>query len=605
MRRAYVILAHPPNSELAARRSALLAAELDASACWRRAGDGAGFQVWTDVNTSLPVRSLAGEAGLVIGDLYNMPDPDPQSSPLFNPACARGNAVTARRLLRGHWGQYVAVLNDGRQTALLRDPSGMLDALTWSLGDDVSVAASDPWRLPAVLRPRRPYLNWSRIAAFLTVPTVTTTPPLFDDMVSVGPGELQPLTSGGGAAEPLWTPLRFADDLLSAKDAEAASAHLLERVDRCVASLLADHAGALVELSGGLDSSSLAAAIGAVGLNDRVRSWLNLVDIRREGDEAIYAQAVADRLGVTLTRVERAPGQITVEDLAELATEPWPAIAGVDAARDRDEVARLSATGATAIVSGQGGDAVFFQMGAPVVLADALAAQGLGALAGPVLPDIARRTHQSVWGLLRQVEQAWRGRLPERKVVNALVAPEVRRWAGGAEHAWTAEALASTLPLGKRLQVRAIAASHFNHQYSRRRRVADLLYPLLAQPVVELALRIPTYVLAGGAYDRPFQRAVFADRLPAVVARRRSKGSASVYFARLMANSLADLRPYLLDGCLCSAGLLDRDRLDAAMTAEHLIWKETANDLITSLATESWVRYWQTRAPDSLAAGRR
>lgn len=597
MRRAFVAMIFPTASEAARRRATDLQMALVEDGRWHLAHAADGLQVWTSALPSLPVRAL-GEV-VTIGDYYPT-----SGEPIGLAGGARGNLIgAARRVLAAGWGQYAAILSAPEGRAVLRDPSGMLDVQGWSLDDDVAVVGSDPWRLPAGLRPRWPGLNWNRIAAFVTAPTATTTPSLFDGLTAVGPGEVLTLEPFG-APQPVWSPVAFAAEPLAAAEAPEVQHELLRRVFACTTALLSDHERLLVELSGGLDSSSLAGVIGAVGLGGRVQTWLNLVDRRPEGDEARYARAVADRLEVALTCVDRAPGAIRVADLADLSAESWPAIAGVDAARDRDAAARVQSTGATAIVSGQGGDAVFFQMGAPVVAADLLAATGLRGLLGPVLPDLARRTRTTIWAVLAAVHAARRGRLPERKIVNRLVTAEVAAWANQVEHAWTSAALASDLPLGKRLHVRAIASAQINHQYSRRRRVADILFPLLAQPVVELALRIPTFVLAGGAYDRPFQRATFADHLPQAVLARRAKGNASVYFARLMANSLAEMRPYLLDGVLCDAGVLDRRTLEAVMTPEHLIWQDAANDLVTAIATEAWVRHWQTRVPDSSLAGR-
>lgn len=597
MRRAFVALIFPPASGAAAIRAASLHDVLATDGAWRMAHAAAGMEVW--VGSTAPMRVAVRGDVVVIGDYYRAP-----RGTCGGPCPPAGVEALARQVLAAGWGQYAAFLTAGAARAILRDPSGMLDVQVWSLADGVAVVASDPWRLPTPLRPRWPGLNWDRIAAFVTVPTATTTPSLFDGLTAVGPGELLDLQPVG-TLRPVWSPMAFAADPITASEEEAAQRELLTRVVGCTTALISDHDRLLMELSGGLDSSALAGVIGAAGLSHRIHTWLNLVDRRPEGDEARYAQAVADRLGVPLTRVDRAPGAIRIPDLTDLAAEGWPAIAGIDAERDRDETTRVEAAAATAIVSGQGGDAVFFQMGAPVVAADLLDVAGWRALLDPVLPDLARRTRSTIWGVLADVLAARQGRLPERKIVNRLVTPEVRASAGRTEHAWTAAALASDLPLGKRLHVRAIAGAHINHQISRRRRVADILFPLLAQPVVEFALRIPSYVLAGGAYDRPFQRAVFADHLPDAVMRRRAKGNASVYFARLMANSLAEMRPYLLDGVLCNAGVLDRAVLETVMRPEHLIWQDAANDLVAAIATEAWARHWQTRLPDSLSAGRR
>jgi hypothetical protein len=74
----------------------------------------------------------------------------------------------------------------------------------------------------------------------------------------------------------------------------------------------------------------------------------------------------------------------------------------------------------------------------------------------------------------------------------------------------------------------------------------------------------------------------------------------------MVAMSLEFLRPHLLDGCLCEAGLLDRGRLDRMLDPAALIWGEAGapTDVLIAAAVESWVRHWQGRLPDSPAAPR-
>jgi hypothetical protein len=139
----------------------------------------------------------------------------------------------------------------------------------------------------------------------------------------------------------------------------------------------------------------------------------------------------------------------------------------------------------------------------------------------------------------------------------------------------------------------------------RRRRAGDLIFPLAAQPLVELCLSIPVEVLAGAVQDRAFARQALAARIPELIRQRRSKGSLTSYFSRLVATSRDTLLPFLGDGCLAHAGVLDRSAVEGALNPEQLIWSGSPNDVLVAAATEAWVRYWQSRAPDSPKAGRR
>jgi asparagine synthase (glutamine-hydrolysing) len=241
-------------------------------------------------------------------------------------------------------------------------------------------------------------------------------------------------------------------------------------------------------------------------------------------------------------------------------------------------------------------------MASALVLADAWRAQGVAAMLGPLPAQLARRLRTSAWTVVSEAWRSLRTKASGPKAVNALITDAARAASGGVEHAWMRALEGIDLPPGKRFHVRALATNHFNHAVSRRREAADLVFPLLAQPIVELALSVPTPWLAGGNHARPFQRMAFAERLPALVRERRAKGNVSVYLAQMMAQSLPLIGPYLLDGCLAAAGVLDRRRLERVLDREFLIQTAAGNDLVGAIAVEAWVRHWQTRAPDSRSA---
>jgi len=589
MRREFLVLHWEPRAGDGAAHAAALAGQADADGTWRRAASMDGLIVWRRGPDDLPLDILPDEAGIVLGETFPALD-----GPATASRCKRG---TARTLVRGVWGQYAALLRgeDGGWTAF-RDPSGQIDLLTWRVGASVCVAATGLAGLPRGFSPPGMALDWDRIAAFLAVPVAATTECLFADAIAIGPGEQAPL--GGGPLDIVWSPI----DHIAPLDAEPAelAAAFVSRLDACVSALVRRHGRVLMELSGGLDSSALAAALEATGHLGRVASWINIADDRPEADERRYAEAVAERLGFELTVIERRPEALRIADFAELGRFTWPAIAGVDASRDRDEVSRIQAAGATAILSGQGGDAIFFEMPSPLVAADLWREQGLLRLLGDArLAQVARRTRKTVWSVLAEARRSLRSSASGPKNVNSLVSAAVHDLAAGAEHAWVRALADHHAPPGKRVHVRALATNHFNHAASRRRQAADVLYPFMAQPMMELALGVPTPVLAGGNHARPFQRQAFHDRLPPLVRERRAKGDVSVYLSRLMCESLRSLRPYLLDGVLAGAGVLDRRKLETVLDPDFLIATKAGGDLVGAIAVEAWVRYWQTRVPDA------
>jgi asparagine synthase (glutamine-hydrolysing) len=426
---------------------------------------------------------------------------------------------------------------------------------------------------------------------------------LVDDVNAVHPGELVAL-GRPARAETIWSPSVFAADPID--DPAVAGRELKRLVTTCTSHLVSGYDRLLLEISGGLDSAILAGTLHLDGQISRVVEGLNIAFGRPESDEQAFACAVADRVGLRLVERRHMPQALDLEDLAEISDAFGPSANAVDPKWDHDEIERVQATGAQAIVSGQGGDAVFMQMSGPGVIADAWAREGWRTLRRPILGDVARRNRTSVWRLLRDARAQRRGRArPSEAFWSSLITAEVRSATQDLKPRWLQEAEDRGLPPGKQLHIHALARFLLNEGPSRRRREADTLYPLFAQPVVEHVLRIPTPVLAGASYDRAYARTVFADRLPEIVQARRAKGMVTVYFARLIANSLPALRPFLVDGCLAQAHVLDRAKLEQALTPEHLIWAAKPSDILWAVAAEAWVRHWQTRVPDSLSAPRR
>lgn len=596
-RSGYLALAWSPAAAETAAAAETLARDLDAAPSWTPAAALPGLRLWTTRPHGLPVALLPDGAGVAVGELFVAPGRWPRAA-----GCAEAPLQFARRLAAAAWGRYVVLFapRDGLPAAA-RDPGGQLDALTWRLRCGVQVIASEPSRLPPALQPPDLRLDWDRIWSFLAAPATRAAEPLFQGVAAVAPGEFARLDGTALQRTPVWRPADFA---LAPVDARDAGPELVARVDAAVARLVQGHARLLVEVSGGLDSAIVAAALAGSGQAGRVAQWLHRAGARPEADETAYARSVTDRLGVPLTVTPRRPAALAEAELMALAPRFWPAMAGIEAARDRDETERLVATGATAIVCGEGGDAALFQMPTPLVAADAIDADGLWrTLASLRLADLARRTRRSVWQVLAEARRARRA--PPRW--SGLASIYVGRDRGDPEalvHPWVADARARGVPPAKTLQVVGLSARHLFPGQSRRREAGDLLLPLLAQPVVELCLAIPAPDLAAGDHDRAWARTVFAERLPDAVRHRRAKGDLSVHYARMVDMSLPTLRPFLLDGCLAEAGVVDRARLDAALTPERLLWGEAPTQILWAAATEAWVRHWQGRVPDAASARR-
>ena len=127
---------------------------------------------------------------------------------------------------------------------------------------------------------------------------------------------------------------------------------------------------------------------------------------------------------------------------------------------------------------------------------------------------------------------------------------------------------------------------------SLRARSVRIIHPLMSQPILETCLDLPVDALVRGGRDRGLARKAFQTSLPPEVSERRTKGDMTAFYGRMIARSLKVLRPFLLEGGLAQAGLLDLERLDEALTCERLAADGGYGDVMDLATQEAWARRW-------------
>ncbi|MBI1198946.1 MAG: hypothetical protein GC203_13880 [Phenylobacterium sp.] len=541
---------------------------------WRIVLDEPTLLVAVSARHPLAVRHLK-PSGVIIGDLFARNGGDAGSWAEDAGLRGGGHDAVCRTLADRYWGRYVAIQRGGPATSIFRDPMGALECVTWRASGVEVVASTLPGWLTAGLPPRLA-LNWSVVASHLAHPTNVSGPLALDGVHAVTPGVMRTSREEGAAEVTVWSPA----GIVRTREPDLEPGRLVEVLDTCVRALVRDRT-VLAEVSGGLDSAIVATAL-ARAPDVRVAQWLNYHLGDAEGDERPFARAVARRAGVTLTEAVKPGFAIDDRALSEVAHGPRPAVWATDGAYDRDVARRCVDVGAEALLTGKGGDTVFFQMATALVAADHLRARGVPGLFDPVIPDVARWTRRSVWAVLRA-----------SLLASAPFAGASRGTAATARHPWLRDI--ADLPPGKRLHIRSLASCLTFSGDCRRAQAAHLIHPILAQPVVEHCLALSTVVLTQGRRDRAFARRAFADRLPPEVSSRWGKGDATAFFGRALAEHRDFLRAHLLDGRLVAAGLLNRRRLEQALQEDSLIWRGGFGSIIHAVAVESWVRAWERR----------
>ncbi|GAA0634892.1 asparagine synthase-related protein [Brevundimonas lenta] len=533
---------------------------------WSRKSHDPFIQVFAPTGGRLEAaRGLDGH-GVLIGEVY---DGDGHTlSPRARGAlgCRRLDAAHARAICADYWGRYLLVRRVEGDVAVLRDPSGALDCVVWrkagvTLISTSAAAVIDPW-LPDGIT-----LDWDAVAALVDRPGEHRHRLALTGLQAVAGGELRVIGDGVNRAHQIWRPANLYRDR-----ALLPPPNLREAVERSVRALAGERRW-IAEVSGGLDSAIVAGVLTA-DQRRSVAAWVNHYVDQPEGDERAYARAVAGRYGFTLTEVRRDGLRLDAARLAACAETFRPAANDIDPDYNDDIADRIEAMGAWGSLTGQGGDAVFFQMPSLLIALDEIW-ERRGRARAAILHRLARWLRHSVWPTA--LARDWRD--------------EVRHRAGW-DHPWLDDL--ANVPPAKAIQMSALAFCQTFQGPALRSRLGPCVNPLLSQPVMEAGLAMSTVDLTWGGRDRAAARAAFAAVLPPSILDRRSKGELGAYYGGAVAAHLAFLRDYLLGGALAEAGLIDPG-LEDRLTRDALLWRGGHSQLLSLALTEAWVRRWRER----------
>jgi asparagine synthase (glutamine-hydrolysing) len=460
-------------------------------------------------------------------------------------------------------------------------------------------------------------LDWGVVATATVDMHITGRSGLILGLTSVAPGDRLRLDARGRAIsiEPCWR----AADVVAARrldDPERAGEELYAAVLDSVGSLSALYDNILLTLSGGLDSSIVAGALRETNTRSVVSCLNYHIDLQPSadgrlqgrgalrgdlaslGDERSYARSMAERCGYRL--IER-PRRVAALDIASLLAaapvtiKPSVYILNVDLNQMLKEVS--AEVGAKAKFGAEAGDTVFGATGNPLAALDAAAYYGLLSRQSlAAMGDTARLSRQSFWHVLaKALRYRLTGRvdveLPSEDAPRAILSDPAQVPSLPERLRESVSEPAGLLPPGKDQHARSIRA-----MAAPRRDIPGLerlehVDPLMAQPVTEVCLQIPMHTLNRHGVMRGLARETFSPLLSTAVSQRRLKGRGDSLAHHLMLSNLAFVKEAALDGVLVRENVLDRAKLEAALSPARL--HENLGYLLKLTAVELWVRRFE------------
>lgn len=486
------------------------------------------------------------------------------------------------------WGDYVAIAAesdtapDNIRIVAARSPSGGIHVFR-ARRDGLTFLASHI-ELLCDLGITAPAIDHDFLAHHLAFSHLHTGATGIAGVDEILPGTSATETVLGCERRTLWSPWSFTAQGRRIEDFGAAALRVRGAVLQSVAALVEPGTRVALELSGGLDSSIVAAALAHEG---RSAVGINLVTPGGEGDERPYARAVAAKTGIGLVEMP-VEGEIDLT-MVEPRVEARPGMLAMLRLADGSFAKAGSDEAVTAFVNGTGGDCVFCSLGTSAPATDRLRAHGLGPGFARTIGDVARVHDSNIWTVARMaIRRSRRSRPSPIWPRNAHFLDEERLPSRPAFHPWLGEP--PETPGGTRAHVHAILASYAHLDGYGRHEVAPSIFPLLSQPVVEACLSVPSWLWVAGGRDRAVARAAFGAELPRIVAERRTKGGMDALCARVFELNRARLRSFLLDGAIAKAGLLDRAAVEAYLPRSFANRDRLFYHLLPIIDTELWAR---------------
>lgn len=535
-------------------------------------------------DTALPWASFAGQRGLILGRLHG---PDEAAS--LSRGVRESAAADCEAVIRDNWGDFLVLEQgvDARQVEVMRSAMGGL-ACYYLFRDGMLLLTNAPRILEAfdvdfvidrqgVLRHLLSIVARGAATCLL-------------GLAELERGHCLIWREGLVAIRPCWDPWRHAGRAGQMRDLAEAPALLRARIIEATRKSAQGYGHILLGLSGGLDSSVLAASLAQADVHF---SCVTLVTPDGPGDERAYARLVARHLGKDLHEVEERASDIDIGHCAA-AHLPRPVARCFAQSDDAIQMALAAKLGADAFMSGGGGDNIFCYVHSVRPLVDRILVEGPGRGAWRTARDLALLTDSPLARIIgralgrcfaRSHDYLW---TLDTLYLSAQAHAIAREDLG---HRWMAAA-PGELP-GKAQHVAWILGVLNHVEGFEREQVLPTLWPLLAQPLVETCLSIPSWAWLEGGQNRVLARKAFADLLPEPVLARRSKGSPDSFVIGVFEEKRREIERHLCEGWLADQGLIDVDAI-ARRCRQGPVHKDASCWSLWRLVdAESWARSWQ------------
>lgn len=529
------------------------------------------------------VQPLGEGHGIIFGPIFATGKSDPATLP--SDFALGSDSLDLDRICKNYWGNFVAILRDQAVGFhVIRSPFGRLPCF-YAMQDHQLILASDMALLSlSGWIPRG--IDWSGILRRLTLKDIPSPSTCLIGVQELRGGSRLHLTPDGYSVAQTWNPWDHAGRRHWITDRDEAARTVRRAVSTATRASIVGSNRVLLMLSGGIDSSVLAASLGTHGCRF---TCFNLSSVGAIGDERHYARMVASHMGASIVEAQWNVDMVDITRSHAL-DHPNPNARSFMQGTSRLLGEAVATSGTDLTIDGGGGDNVFFSLRSIAPVTDAFL-RGHSLTEGwSTALSIAAMAEVSAAAVLRRAAARAFRRSPAYRwqPMTQYLSPDViNDEALLPRHPWLEPPRGGET--GTAAHIALITAAQGWAEGNDIRSPVRHVTPLASQPVAEACLRIPSWWWFKQGQNRIVARDAFRDRLPAPVVDRRTKGTPDSYIAEIFTANRPVIRAMLLDGHLQRAGLLDLPLLERALDGEGYVQGTDYHRLMHLADVEAWV----------------
>lgn len=500
-------------------------------------------------------------------------------------------------IIDNYWGAYILLKLEDKQLKIVRAPVSQFPLFYTICSDGRVIFSSDMSILHEIITPP-PGFNFSYLSSYLINAFLTSEQTPFQGVYELIYGCQLSLTQGAAVQQSLWDPIKYNHYDFNKEEMKI---KILSSLQNLLATRLSTAESIFLDFSGGLDSSALLFMLNELVTHNQKIYPVNFFHPKvQSSDERFYTKKISKELNIDYMEFDCSLA-LPFSPAKNLNKPNWPTSHLVYAKMERTLFDLASTRENKIFVSGHGGDHLFLSHPPIEALCDFLLEQG-GQDFFKKVKELATIYRKPLTSLVGGVLKGFYHHLLASNTQRSPI-PKTRKAPWFSEDIFNFEKKMQYYTFLKTRQERILPGKlkHINAIYnglsSLKGEIRDIgdsmFYPYLSQPLIELALTIPSYESFNSGYTRYLFRKTMSDKFNTNSIWRKDKGETSGVIQRGISENRDFVMDICLNGSFASQKLVDRNCLYDNIKRLIAGQKDYQWNIVSLFSAELFINLWK------------